>query len=97
MMPTTDQLTAPVPAAAMVAPIIPPMMAWVVETGAPTKVEAVKRKLEKEKAEKAKALGKTHAQLAAEEEARIKAEEARIKAQEEAEAEEHEPEEAPRA
>jgi translation initiation factor IF-3 len=56
------------------------------------KVEAVKRKIEKEKAEKAKALGKTEAQLAAEEEARIKAEEARIAA---AEGEGDEPEEAP--
>ena len=44
------------------------------------KVEAVKRKLDKEKAEKAKKQGKTQAQLAAEEEARIKAEEARIAA-----------------
>ena len=58
------------------------------------KVEAVKRKLEKEKAEKAKATGKTEAQLAAEEEARIKAEEARIAAQSD-EAEENEAEEAP--
>jgi translation initiation factor IF-3 len=56
------------------------------------KVEAVKRKIEKEKAEKAKALGKTEAQLAAEEEARIKAEEARIAA---AEDEGDEPEIAP--
>jgi translation initiation factor IF-3 len=44
------------------------------------KVEAIKRKIEKEKAEKAKAQGKTHAQIAAEEEARIKAEEAKIAA-----------------
>lgn len=39
------------------------------------KVEAIKRKIEKERAEKAKAEGKTEAQLAAEEEARIKAQE----------------------
>lgn len=44
------------------------------------KVEALKRKLEKEKAERAKAEGKTEAQIAAEEEARIKAEEAKIAA-----------------
>jgi translation initiation factor IF-3 len=42
------------------------------------KVEAIKRKLEKEKAEKAKAQGKTEAQIAAEEQARIKAEEDKI-------------------
>jgi translation initiation factor IF-3 len=47
------------------------------------KVEAVKRKREKEKAEKARALGKTEAQLQAEEEARIKAEEATIAAADE--------------
>jgi translation initiation factor IF-3 len=46
------------------------------------KVEAIKRKIEKEKAAKAKAEGKTEAQLAAEEEARIKAEEAKIAAAE---------------
>jgi translation initiation factor IF-3 len=46
------------------------------------KVEAVKRRIEKEKAEKAKAEGKTEAQIAAEEEARIKAEEAKIAAAE---------------
>jgi len=57
------------------------------------KVEAIKRKIEKEKAAKAKATGKTEAQIAAEEEARIKAEEARIAAQEAAE--EAETEEAP--
>jgi translation initiation factor IF-3 len=49
------------------------------------KVEAVKRKVEKEKAEKAKLQGKTEAQLAAEEEARIKAEEAKIAAADEGE------------
>jgi len=42
------------------------------------KVEAAKRKLEKERAEKAAKEGKTAAQLAAEEEARIKAQEAKI-------------------
>src|SRR5262245_1499655 len=57
------------------------------------KVEAIKRKVEKEKAAKAKAQGKTEAQLAAEEEARIKAEEAKIAA--EAEDEGEEPEAAP--
>ncbi len=54
------------------------------------KVEAIKRKLEKEKAAKAKLLGKTEAQLAAEEEARIKAEEARIAAAEADEGDESE-------
>jgi translation initiation factor IF-3 len=49
------------------------------------KVEAIKRKIEKEKAAKAKAEGKTEAQLAAEEEAKIKAEEARIAAQDQEE------------
>ena len=44
------------------------------------KVEAIKRKLDREKAEKAKALGKTEAQFAAEEDARIKLEEAKIAA-----------------
>jgi translation initiation factor IF-3 len=44
------------------------------------KIETVKRRLEKEKAERAKAEGKSEAQIAAEEEARIKAEEARIAA-----------------
>ncbi len=43
-----------------------------------TKVEAAKRKIEKERAEKAAKEGKTAAQLAAEEEARIKAQEAKI-------------------
>ena len=44
------------------------------------RIEAIKRKLEKEKAERAKAEGKSEAQLQAEEEARIKAEEAKIAA-----------------
>jgi translation initiation factor IF-3 len=51
------------------------------------KVEAVKRRLEKERAERALKEGKTAEQIQAEEEARIKAEEARIAA---AEAEEDE-------
>lgn len=34
----TDQSTAPSPAAAMPAPMTPPTMEWVVETGAPTQV-----------------------------------------------------------
>jgi translation initiation factor IF-3 len=55
------------------------------------KVEAVKRKLEKERAEKAKAEGKSEAQLAAEEEAKARAVEEALAR--EAEAEEHEPEE----
>jgi translation initiation factor IF-3 len=59
------------------------------------KVEAVKRKLEKEKAEKAKAEGKTEAQIAAEEEARIRAEEAKIAAESADEGDESEAEEAP--
>lgn len=58
------------------------------------KVDALKRKLEKEKAERAKAEGKTEEQLAAEEEARIRAEEAKIAAAE-AEDEGDESEEAP--
>lgn len=47
------------------------------------KVEAAKRKLEKERAERAAAEGKTAEQVAAEEEARIKAQEAKIAAEEE--------------
>lgn len=46
------------------------------------KIEAIKRKLEKEKAARAKAEGKTEAQIAEEEKARIEAEEARIAAAE---------------
>ncbi|MFN0133840.1 MAG: translation initiation factor IF-3 [Phycisphaerales bacterium] len=46
------------------------------------KIEAIKRKLEKEKAARAKAEGKTEAQVAAEEKARIEAEEAKIAAAE---------------
>jgi translation initiation factor IF-3 len=46
------------------------------------KVEALKRKLEKERAERAQKEGKTEEQLEAEERARIEAEEARLAAQE---------------
>jgi translation initiation factor IF-3 len=54
------------------------------------KVEALKRKLEKERAERAVKEGKTEAQLQAEEEARIKAEEAKLAAQEAEEGEDEE-------
>ncbi len=45
------------------------------------KVEALKRKLEKERAERAQKEGKTEAQIEAEEKARIEAEEARLAAE----------------
>jgi translation initiation factor IF-3 len=46
------------------------------------KVEALKRKLEKERAERAQKEGKTEAQIEAEERARVEAEEAKLAAQE---------------